>query len=93
MSVYPVTNEQYACFVSKTGRAAPAAFADRRFNDPAQPVVTVNWNHARAFTAWLFPLLDGPVARLPITMTISSWLLRRVHSSTWTTSGDRGAGL
>jgi hypothetical protein len=53
MSVYPVTNDQYARFVRETGRAAPPAFADRRFNDPAQPVVTVSWDDARAFTAWL----------------------------------------
>jgi hypothetical protein len=52
MSVYPVTNEQYTRFVSETGRAAPEAFAGRRINDPAQPVVTVSWYDARAFTAW-----------------------------------------
>ena len=65
MSVYPVTNEQYARFVAETGHAAPVAFADRRFNDPAQPVVTVSWDDARAFTAWLASQLDGLVARLP----------------------------
>jgi len=65
MSVYPVTNEQYGPFVSETGHAAPESFADRRFNDPAQPVVTVSWHEARAFTAWLTTKLDGFVARLP----------------------------
>jgi len=53
MSVYPVTNKQYARFVAETARAAPASFADRRFNDPVQPVVSVTWDDARAFTAWL----------------------------------------
>ena len=65
MSVYPVTNEQYGRFVAETGRAAPESFADRRFNDPTQPVVTVSWDDARAFTAWLTTQLDGLVARPP----------------------------
>jgi formylglycine-generating enzyme required for sulfatase activity/nucleoside phosphorylase len=65
MSVYPVTNEQYARFVAETAHAAPESFTDRRFNDPAQPVVTVSWDDARAFTAWLTAKLAGLVARLP----------------------------
>jgi formylglycine-generating enzyme required for sulfatase activity len=65
MSVYPVTNEQYAHFVAETERAAPDSFIDRRFNEPAQPVVTVTWDDARAFTAWLTTKLAGIVARLP----------------------------
>jgi formylglycine-generating enzyme required for sulfatase activity len=65
MSVYPVTNEQYTRFVTETARAAPDSFTDRRFNDPAQPVVTVSWDDARAFTAWLTTKLAGIVARLP----------------------------
>lgn len=65
MSTYPVTNEQYGRFVTETGCSAPASFADRRFNDPWQPVVTVSWDEARAFTAWLTTQLDGLVARLP----------------------------
>jgi len=65
MSVYPVTNEQYTRFVAETAHAAPESFTDRRFNDPAQPVVTVSWDDARAFTAWLTAKLAGIVARLP----------------------------
>ena len=65
IGVYPVTNEQYARFVAETGRAAPESFADRRLNDPAKPVVTVSWEAARAFTAWLTSKLAGVVARLP----------------------------
>lgn len=65
MSMYPVTNEQYGRFVAEIGHEAPERFVDRRFNDPAQPVVTVSWNEARAFTAWLTTQLDGVVARLP----------------------------
>lgn len=65
ISTYPVTNKQYAHFVAATARAAPSSFSDRRFNDPAQPVVTVAWNDARAFTAWITTKLDVIVARLP----------------------------
>jgi formylglycine-generating enzyme required for sulfatase activity len=65
MSVYPVTNKQYARFVTETARVAPTSFADRRFNDPAQPVVMVTWDDARAFTAWLTTKFAVVVARLP----------------------------
>jgi formylglycine-generating enzyme required for sulfatase activity len=65
MSVHPVTNEQYTRFVSETGHAAPESFTDRRFNDPAQPVVMVSCESARKFTAWLSSKLNGLVARLP----------------------------
>src|SRR5204862_2991794 len=44
---------------------APPSFADRRFNDPAQPVVTVSWDDAAAFMRWLTGKLVGIVARLP----------------------------
>jgi formylglycine-generating enzyme required for sulfatase activity len=65
MGVYPVTNEQYARYMAETGRPAPESFADRRFNDPAQPVVAVSWQDATAFTRWLTGKLVGIAARLP----------------------------
>jgi formylglycine-generating enzyme required for sulfatase activity len=65
MSVYPVTNEQYARFMTETGQPAPASFSDRRFNDPAQPVVMVSWRAAATFTRWLTGKLAGIEARLP----------------------------
>ncbi|HEX3476460.1 MAG TPA: SUMF1/EgtB/PvdO family nonheme iron enzyme [Kofleriaceae bacterium] len=65
MGVYPVTNEQYARFMAETGQPAPPSFSDRRFNDPAQPVVTVSWENAVAFTRWLTVKLAGIEARLP----------------------------
>jgi formylglycine-generating enzyme required for sulfatase activity len=65
MSMYPVTNEQYTRFVSVTTYPAPDSFNDRRYNDPAQPVVAVSWDDAREFTAWLSSKLNGIVARLP----------------------------
>lgn len=51
ISVYPVTNEQYGRFIAETRRAAPSGFENRQFNDPAQPVVTVSWHEAWAFTS------------------------------------------
>ena len=65
MSMYPVTNEQYARFIAETGQPAPASFSNRRFNDPAQPVVTVSWDDAAVFTRWLTGKLAGIEARLP----------------------------
>ncbi|HEX3476200.1 MAG TPA: SUMF1/EgtB/PvdO family nonheme iron enzyme [Kofleriaceae bacterium] len=65
MGVYPVTNEQYVRFMAETGQPAPRSFSDRRFNDPAQPVVMVSWDDAVAFTKWLTGKLAGIVARLP----------------------------
>jgi formylglycine-generating enzyme required for sulfatase activity len=65
MGVYPVTNEQYARFMAETGRRAPPSFSDRRFNDPAQPVVMVRWEDAGAFARWLTGKLVGITVRLP----------------------------
>jgi formylglycine-generating enzyme required for sulfatase activity len=65
MGVYPVTNEQYARFLAETGQPAPPSFSDRRFNDPVQPVVTVPWEDAAAFTRWLTGKLAGIEARMP----------------------------
>jgi formylglycine-generating enzyme required for sulfatase activity len=65
MSVYPVTNEQYARFMTETGQPAPPSFSDRRFNDPAQPVVMVSWEDATGFTRWLTGKRAGIEARLP----------------------------
>lgn len=65
MGVYPVTNEQYTRFMAETGQPAPPSFSDRRFNDPAQPVVTVSWEDAAAFARWLTGKLAGIAARLP----------------------------
>jgi formylglycine-generating enzyme required for sulfatase activity len=65
MGVYPVTNEQYARFMAETGQLAPPSFSDRRFNDPAQPVVAVSWEDAAAFARWLTGKLAALAARLP----------------------------
>jgi len=65
MGTYPVTNEQYARYMAETGQRPPPAFSERRFNDSAQPVVTVNWKDAVAFTRWLTGKLAAIEARLP----------------------------
>lgn len=39
---HPVTNAAYQRYVRATGAPEPAAWQNRRFNDPAQPVVTVS---------------------------------------------------
>ena len=65
MGVHPVTNKQYARFITETERPAPPSFSDRRFNDPAQPVVMVSWEDAAAFARWLTGKLAGIEARLP----------------------------
>ena len=59
IGVYPVTNEQHARFMAETGQPAPPSFSDRRFNDATQPVVTVGWDDAAAFTRWLTGKLAG----------------------------------
>lgn len=50
---HPVTNREYAEFIEQTGAPAPPLFGDRRFNDPAQPVVGIAWDDAERFVAWL----------------------------------------
>ena len=52
----PVTNRIYRLFVEATGRRGrlePRSWRDRRFGDPEQPVVTVSWEDARVFCAWM----------------------------------------
>ena len=53
MAQTPVTNHQYSLFLQSTGREEPPTWRDRRFSDPKQPVVNVNWEDARAYCEWL----------------------------------------
>lgn len=49
----PVTNAQYARYLVENPYAAkPKYWADRRYNQPEQPVVGVSWNDAQAYCAW-----------------------------------------
>jgi hypothetical protein len=46
---HPVTNAQYAKFMKETAHREPYYWDDRRFNQPNQPVVGVNWRDALAY--------------------------------------------
>jgi formylglycine-generating enzyme required for sulfatase activity len=60
----PVTNAEYARFLTATGRAAPPFWTDARFSDPTQPVVGVDWFDAAGYCAWL-TTITGRAHRLP----------------------------
>ena len=49
----PVTNAEYARFLEEAGAPPPPWWEDRRFNDPGQPVVGVNWFEAALYCDWL----------------------------------------
>ncbi|MBL8802668.1 MAG: SUMF1/EgtB/PvdO family nonheme iron enzyme [Planctomycetes bacterium] len=49
----PVTNSQYVRFLAATHDAVkPEYWADRRYNQPEQPVVGVSWEDAQRFCEW-----------------------------------------
>ncbi len=53
MGRYPVTNEQYAQFLKENQEVRePESWAERRFNQPRQPVVGVSWEEARRYAEW-----------------------------------------
>ncbi len=66
LAKYPVTNAQYAAFVTATNREAPRTWPGNE--PPAElmnhPVVDVTWHDAVAFCAWLSAEL-GETVRLP----------------------------
>lgn len=50
---YPVTNEEYARFLKANPKVfEPGYWADRKYNQPRQPVVGVSWEDARRYAAW-----------------------------------------
>jgi len=52
---YPVTNQQYACFIKETKHRTPDHWKNGQIpnNKEDHPVVHVYWNDAVAFTEWL----------------------------------------
>ena len=61
---YPVTNRDYAAFLTATRTAPPPWWSDPRFNYSEQPLVGVNWVEAVAFCDWL-SAESGAGYRLP----------------------------
>lgn len=50
---YPVTNEEYARFLKENPKSSePEYWADRKFNQPRQPVVGVSWEDGQRYAAW-----------------------------------------
>jgi formylglycine-generating enzyme required for sulfatase activity len=50
---FAVTNEEYGLFLKENPDASePEYWAERRFNQPRQPVVGVSWDDAQRYAAW-----------------------------------------
>jgi formylglycine-generating enzyme required for sulfatase activity len=50
---YPLTNEEYGRFMKENSdMLEPKYWADRRFNQPRQPVVGVSWEDAERYAEW-----------------------------------------
>ncbi len=49
---FPITNNQYKKFMTETNYIEPAFWKDKKFNNPDQPVVGVNWDDAVAYVNW-----------------------------------------
>ena len=64
MARFPVTNEEFLCFVETTGHRLPAGWEQPRFRHPEQPVVGVSWFDAIAYCAF-FARTTGLRYRLP----------------------------
>ena len=48
----PVTNAEYACYLSAAGAAPPPFWSRPEFADPQQPVVGLSWDDTVAFAVW-----------------------------------------
>jgi formylglycine-generating enzyme required for sulfatase activity len=70
---HPVTNAAYGAFLAATGREAPRSWQNRELNAPDQPVVTVTFEDALAFCAWLTRRLKGQKGRFIDLPTEAEW--------------------
>lgn len=61
---FPVTNAQYAAYLSETGAPEPLYWKDDCCNGPGQPVVGVSWEDALAYCKWRSEK-DGATYTLP----------------------------
>lgn len=52
-AVSPVTNAEYAAFVTATGAPAPPFVGEERFAAPGLPAVGISWFDAVAYCEWL----------------------------------------
>lgn len=53
IGIYPVTNAEYARFLTATKHAEPAGWMQPRFEHPLAPVCGVSWEDAVAYAAWV----------------------------------------
>lgn len=85
MGRYPVTNTQYAHYLKVNPNVRePERWTDRKFNQPGQPVVGVNWTDAQAYARW---------ARLRLPSEAEWECACRAGTLTPFHSGDEQAGL
>jgi sulfatase modifying factor 1 len=61
---FAVTNDLYRSFIEGTCYQIPSGWSDVQFNHPAQPVTSVSWFDAVAYTEWLSEK-SGRLYRLP----------------------------
>jgi sulfatase modifying factor 1 len=64
LGVYPVTRQEYECFVYETSHETPRDWSHQPFTQPDLPVVGVSWLDAVAYCAWR-SMRDQRVVRLP----------------------------
>jgi hypothetical protein len=87
---FPVTNRLFNLFIKETGRSMPPDWqpaSDNDFNDPDQPVTSVNWFDATQFCEWRAKATGRPYACLPrLSGSGPHAAISRVVCTYWVTS-------